>query len=63
MTRTNLTARRGGAATAVALGLLMLSGAALATEQAQERREGRDAKQEAKQEARAGKVDCKAADQ
>ena len=43
--------------------LLALSGAGLATEQAQQRQEGRDAKQDAKQEARANKVDCKAANQ
>ena len=43
----------------VAAGMLALSGVALATDQAQERREGRDVKQDARQ----NKVDCKAADQ
>ena len=47
----------------LATGLLALSGVALATDQADQRREGRDAKQDAKQEARKNKVDCKAADQ
>ena len=42
---------------------LALSGVALATDQADQRREGRDAKQDAKQDARQNKVDCKAADQ
>jgi hypothetical protein len=53
--------RAGG--TLVAAGMLALSGVALATEQAQQRREGRDVKQDAKQDARHNKVDCKAADQ
>jgi hypothetical protein len=44
-------------------GLLALSGVALATDQADQRREGRDAKQDGKQQARQNKVDCKAADQ
>jgi hypothetical protein len=44
-------------------GLLALSGVALATEQAQQRQEGRDVKQDAKQDARQNKVNCKAADQ
>ena len=44
----------------VAIGLLALAApAALATEQAQQRREGRDVKQDTKQEARQNKVDCK----
>ena len=47
----------------VAAGLLALSGAALATNQSQQRQQGRDANQAAKQEARAGKVDCRAANQ
>ncbi len=47
----------------IAAVLLAVSGAAFATEQAQERREGRDAKQEAKQEARSTKQDCRADDQ
>lgn len=46
-----------------ASGLLALSGAALATNQSQQRQQGRDANQAAKQEARAGKVDCRAANQ
>ncbi|MGO4814128.1 hypothetical protein AB4156_31900 [Cupriavidus sp. 2MCAB6] len=44
-------------------GLLALSGAALATEQSQQRQQGRDVNQAAKQEARSGKVDCRAANQ
>jgi hypothetical protein len=44
----------------VAAGLLALSGAALATEQSQQRQQGRDANQAAKQDARSGKVDCRA---
>jgi len=47
-----------GALTAV--GFLALSGAALATEQSQQRQDGRDANQGAKQDARSGKVDCRA---
>jgi uncharacterized protein HemX len=40
-------------------GLLAIAGPGFATEQAQERREGRDVKQDAKQDARKAKVDCK----
>jgi len=40
-------------------GLLAMTGPGFATEQAQERREGRDVKQDAKQDARKAKVDCK----
>jgi len=47
----------------LAAGLLALSGVALATDQAQQRRDGRDAKQDSKEKARQNKVDCKAADQ
>ncbi|MGT2471805.1 hypothetical protein [Paraburkholderia terrae] len=54
--------RRTGAMLAAA-GLLALSGAALATNQSQQRQQGRNANQAAKQEARAGKVDCRAANQ
>ncbi|SDC65601.1 hypothetical protein SAMN05216345_103165 [Cupriavidus sp. YR651] len=46
-----------------AAGLLAISGAALATNQSQQRQQGRDVNQAAKQEARAGKVDCRAANQ
>src|SRR5437868_1710173 len=46
-----------------ATGLLMLSGAALATDQSQQRQQGRDANQGAKQDARSGKVDCRAENQ
>ncbi|MBK7675826.1 MAG: hypothetical protein IPJ27_14315 [Candidatus Accumulibacter sp.] len=46
--------------TLTAVGFLALSGAALATEQSQQRQEGRDANQAAKQDARSGKVDCRA---
>ena len=44
----------------LAAGLLALSGAALATDQSQQRQQGRDTNQAAKQEARSGKVDCRA---
>jgi len=54
--------RRKGAMLAAA-GLLALSGAALATNQSQQRQQGRNANQAAKQEARAGKVDYRAANQ
>jgi hypothetical protein len=47
----------------IATGLLVLSGAALATNQSQQRQQGRDANQAAKQEARSNKIDCRAADQ
>ena len=43
----------------VAIGLLALATPAKATEQAQQRQEGRDVKQDSKQAARQGKVDCK----
>ncbi|MDF3887884.1 hypothetical protein [Cupriavidus basilensis] len=46
-----------------AAGLLALSGAALATEQSQQRQQGRNVNQAAKHEARSGKVDCRAANQ
>jgi hypothetical protein len=46
-----------------AAGLLALSGAALATNQSQQRQTGRDVNQAAKQDARSTKVDCRAADQ
>ena len=40
-------------------GLLAVTAPGFATEQAQQRQEGRDVKQDAKQAARQGKVDCK----
>jgi hypothetical protein len=46
-----------------AAGLLTLSGAALATNQSQQRQQGRNANQSAKHEARTGKVDCRAANE
>lgn len=49
--------------TLTAVGFLALSGAALSTEQSQQRQEGRDANQAAKQDARSGKVDCRAANE
>ena len=54
--------RKTGAAL-VAAGLLALSGAALATDQSQQRQQGRDTNQAAKQEAHSGKVDCRADNQ
>jgi len=47
----------------VALNLLAGSSGAVATEQAQQRREGRDVKQDTRQESRETKVDCRAANQ
>ena len=49
--------------TLTAVGLLALSGTALATDQSQQRQEGRDTNQSAKQDARSGKVDCRAANE
>ncbi|MEF8721624.1 hypothetical protein E4Q23_04210 [Candidatus Accumulibacter phosphatis] len=49
--------------TLTAVGLLALSGAALATDQSQQRQEGRDTNQSAKQDARSEKVDCRATNQ
>ena len=46
-----------------AAGLFVFSGAALATEQAQQRQQGRNVNQAAKQQAHQGKVDCRAANQ
>ncbi len=59
--RSRLWRRTGGML--VAAGLLALSGAALATNQSQQRQEGRNANQKAKQEGRSNKVDCRAANQ
>ena len=55
----NPTRRIGRTAILVAGVLLALSSAAFATEQAQERREGRAVNQDAKQEARENKRDCR----
>jgi len=44
-----------------ATGLFVLSGAALATEQSQQRQAGRQVNQAAKQEARSTKIDCRQA--
>jgi hypothetical protein len=63
MNRSNTSRWHQLAGSLVAVGLLALSGVALATENANQRQDGRDAKQEGKQEARKAKVDCKAADQ
>jgi len=46
----------------VGVGLLVLSGASLATEQSKDRQAGRDVNQDAKQQARKEKIDCRAAD-
>jgi hypothetical protein len=46
-----------------AAGLLALSGAALATDQAQQRQQGRAVNQAAKQDSRSTKVDCRADNQ
>ena len=54
--------RRTGAMLAAA-GLLMLSGGAFATDQSQQRQQGRDTNQATKQDARSDKVDCRAENQ
>ena len=54
--------RRTGGILAAA-GLLMLSGGAFATDQSQQRQQGRDTNQAAKQDARSEKVDCRAENQ
>ena len=46
-----------------AVGLLALSGAALATNQSEQRQAGRNVNQQAKHEARSNKVDCRAANE
>jgi hypothetical protein len=51
--------RRALAPLAAAAGLLVLSGTALATNQSQQRQQGRDANQSAKQDARSTKIDCR----
>jgi uncharacterized protein HemX len=60
-----ITSRNGRLGRTVALlaaaGSLALSGAALATEQSQQRQAGRDVNQAAKQEARSTKIDCRQA--
>jgi uncharacterized membrane protein len=47
----------------ISAGLLAASAPGYATEQAQQRREGRDVKQDTRQQAREEKVDCRAANQ
>jgi hypothetical protein len=54
--------RRAGRVLA-AVGLLMLTGVASATDQSQQRQQGRNTNQATKQEARSDKVDCRAANQ
>ena len=54
--------RRTGGMLAAA-GLLTLSGSALATDQSQQRQQGRDTNQATKQDARSDKVDCRAENQ
>lgn len=48
---------------AVMIALLQITGASFATEQAQQRQQGRNVNQAAKQEARSTKIDCRAANQ
>ncbi|MDM0065339.1 MULTISPECIES: hypothetical protein [unclassified Variovorax] len=43
--------------------VLVFSGVALATDQSQQRQQGRDANQAAKQDARSEKIDCRAENQ
>jgi hypothetical protein len=47
----------------VSAALLAVSGLALATDQSQQRQQGRNANQAAKQDARSEKIDCRAANQ
>ncbi|KXB30793.1 hypothetical protein AT959_08675 [Dechloromonas denitrificans] len=47
----------------VAMSLLIASASCFATEQAQQRRDGRDVKQDTRQESREAKVDCRAENQ
>jgi len=54
---------RPSAATLAAAGLLVLSSNALATDQSQQRQQGRDTNQAAKKDAHSGKVDCRADNQ
>lgn len=48
---------------AAAVGVLLVMGTAFATEQAQQRQQGRAVNQAAKQEARSTKIDCRAENQ
>lgn len=50
-------------ATLAAASLLAVPGTAFATNQSQQRQQGRNVNQAAKQQARAGKIDCRAANQ
>ena len=63
MSNSKLGLLRRSAGVLVGIGLLSLSGAAIATEQSKDRQAGRDVNQDAKQKARQEKVDCRAADQ
>ncbi len=63
MNNSKLGLLRRSAGVLVGIGLLTLSGAAVATEQSKDRQAGRDVNQDAKQKARQEKVDCRAADQ
>ena len=47
----------------IAAGLMLAAGSGYATEQAKERRQGRDVRQDTRQDARGTKVDCRAANQ
>ncbi len=47
----------------ISLGLLAAAAPGYATQQAQERREGRDVRQDTRQQSRETKADCRAADQ
>ncbi len=53
------TTARAVASILLSAGLLVGAGQALATEQAQERREGRDIKQDTRKDAQKTKVDCR----
>jgi hypothetical protein len=63
MNKSRLGLLRRSAGVFIGVGLLAISGATLATDQAKQRQEGRDVKQEAKQEGRAEKAACKTADE
>ena len=56
---TNERLRRTISLLAAAAGMLLVSGAALATDQSEQRQAGRDVNQAAKKEARTAKIDCR----
>ena len=55
--------RRFAAGALTAIGLVLATAPALATQNGEERRDARDTRQDAKQQSRQTKADCRAADQ